>query len=277
MKRAKKFLKRILKIVRLEEMQILPGELAFFIVLTIFSILPLIGYVGSSFITDGLINSFKENLPTAVSTIFTSLMDIGDSGLFDLIFFVACAIYIASGGCNAMILTSNVIYKIKNKNVVRQKIKSLFMMFILVFLMLFIVLVPAFGELIIKSIQSHYPGPVIDGVYTVFSWLRYPLSFVLIFGGVKTLYTVAPDEKIPSKHTNFGAFVTTLSWIVITRVYSIYLNSINTYNLFYGSLANVVIMLFWLYLLTYVFTFGMALNADHYFESQKLSNKEENS
>ena len=51
MKRLKKWFKNIYKILRLEEMQILPGQLAFFLVVSVFAMLPLIALIGSSFVT----------------------------------------------------------------------------------------------------------------------------------------------------------------------------------------------------------------------------------
>ena len=273
MKKAKRMFNRLFKIIKLEEMRILPGQLAFFFVLSIFAIFPLLGFISSSFITQGLINSIEENLPTAVSTILKSLMDTKSSGL-NIIVFAVCSIYIASNGCGAMIITSNVIYKIKSDNVIKQKIKAILMTLILITLILFIVLVPAFGDLILATIEKHYPGRVIEAIIAGFQWLKYPLSFILIFLDVKILYTLAPDKRIASYYTNTGALFTTIAWILITRIYAIYLNNINTYNIFYGSLANVVIILFWIYLLAYAFTLGMALNSERYLECQK-SVKEE--
>ena len=147
------------------------------------------------------------------------------------------------------------------------------MTIVLIILIIFIVIVPAFGELIISLIAKNYPGRIISAISVGYTILKYPLSFLLIFIGLKILYTLAPDEKIPSYYNNYGTLFTTILWIIITRVYAIYLNNFNTYNLFYGSLANVVIMLFWIYLLAYVFTLGMAINSDQYFESKKVSSK----
>ena len=274
MKKAKRLFNRLFKIIKLEEMRILPGQLAFFIVLSIFAIFPLIGFIGSNFITQGLVNSIEETLPTAVSTVLKSLMDTQAGGL-NIVVFAICSIYLASNGCGAMIITSNVIYKIKSDNVVKQKIKAILMTLILITLIVFIVLVPAFGDLILATIQKHYPGRVINAIIAGFQWLKYPLSFILIFFDVKILYTLAPDKRIPSYYNNYGALFTTVAWILITRVYAIYLNNINTYNIFYGSLANVVIILFWIYLLAYAFTLGMAFNSERYLDSQKNVNNEE--
>jgi len=267
MKRLKKWLRKIYKILKLEEMQILPGQLAFFLVVSVFAMLPLIALISSGFITKEFANSLKD-LPIGVSSIFKSLLDTDSTG-YNIFLFVAISLFFSSSGCNAIIVTSDVIYKITEDNKVKQKIKSLFMTIILMLLIVFTAVIPAFGDLALSSIKAKYPGDVINLIIKIFDILKYPLSFLLIFVGVKIIYTMAPNETIKSKYMNKGAFFTTVAWIVITRVYAIYLNNINTYNIFYGSLANVVIVLFWFYLLSYVFTMGMAINADTYFEAKK--------
>lgn len=274
MKKARKMLNRIWKIFKLEEMRILPGQLAFFMVLSVFALFPIFGLLGSSFISNELINSMDHSLPAAVSSILKALMEVESSGLSIFIFLIF-SIYIASTGCEAIIITSNVIYKIKNNMSVKQTIKAILMTIVLISLILFIVLVPAFGELIINAISKDTPGKVIDTIHLIYDIFKYPLSFVLIFIDLKILYTMAPNAKIPSAYNNYGTLFTTVMWIIITRVYSIYLNHFNTYDIFYGSFGNVVIMLFWVYLLAYVFTMGMAINAENYFNSQESVNKKE--
>ena len=269
MKEAKKIGKRIFKITKLEEMRILPGQLAFFIVFSLITIFSIIGLIGSNFITHELVIIVEDSLPSAISTILKSILD-GETEEINIIIFVITSLYIASNGCGAMIITSNAIYKIKNDNIVKQKIKAIIMTVILISLILFIVMVPAFGELIINMIQNHFPGRLIDTIEVMFKWLKFPISFISIFVGVKLLYTLAPDKAIPSMYTTYGALFTTISWIIITKGYSIYLNNINTYNIYYGSLANIIILLFWVYLLAYVFTLGIALNAERYYDSKKV-------
>ena len=201
-------------------------------------------------------------------------MEVESSGL-SITLFIIFSIYIASTGCEAIIITSNVIYKIKNSMSVKQSIKAIFMTIILISLILFVVLVPAFGELIINAISKDTPGKVIDTIHLIYDVFKYPISFLLIFIDLKVLYTLAPNARIPSAYNNYGTLFTTIMWIIITRVYSVYLNNFNTYDIFYGSFGNVVIMLFWMYLLAYVFTMGLAINAEFYFKSQESVKKEE--
>ena len=274
MKKARRVINRIWKIFKLEEMRILPGQLAFFMVLSVFALFPIFGLLGSSFISNELINSMDHSLPAAVSSILKALMEVESSGL-SIFIFLAFSIYIASTGCEAIIITSNVIYKIKNDMSIKQTIKAIIMTIVLISLILFVVLVPAFGELIINAISKDSPGRVIDTIHLIYDILKYPLSFVLIFLDLKILYTMAPNASIPSVYNNYGTLFTTVMWIIITKVYSVYLNHFNTYDIFYGSFGNVVIMLFWVYLLAYVFTMGMAINAQYYFNSKESVKEKE--
>jgi len=67
----KKFLKKIFDIFMKPEMMILPGQLAFFIILAIFPLLTLIGYVGSniSLFSNTFISLINNILPADVANI----------------------------------------------------------------------------------------------------------------------------------------------------------------------------------------------------------------
>ncbi len=275
MKKVKNSISKIIKILNKEEMRILPGQLAFFIILSIFSIFPIIGLISSNFISTELVSNIEKTLPEGVYLILESLLDIKSSG--SIIIFVVVAIYFASDGCLSMIITSNYIYKIPNNSFLKQKIKSILMTILLIVLILFIVIVPAFGEVIINAIKSYFPGRIIDTIGIIYSYLKIPLSFLLIFAVIKILYTIAPDKKIKSSFNNVGTLFTTVLWILITKAYSLYLSINNTYSLFYGAFANIIILFFWIYLLAYIYTLGLALNYTNYSDSKKVSNKEHNS
>ena len=83
------------------------------------------------------------------------------------------------------------------------------------------------------------------------------------------IFTIAPDSPIPSKNMNKGALFTTLSWLLITSIYSIYVTNFADYSLFYGSLANIVILMIWIYILSYTLVIGIAINSDDYLEDKK--------
>ena len=111
MKKLKKWFKRIYKILKLEEMQILPGQLAFFLVVSVFAMLPLIALIGSGFVTREFAESLKD-LPVGVSSVFKDLLDTDSTG-YNVFLFLTISLFFSSSGCKSIIVTSNVIYKIK--------------------------------------------------------------------------------------------------------------------------------------------------------------------
>ena len=271
MKKARKIYHYVVKLISDDNMQILPGQLAFFMILSFFAIIPLIGLITSTFISTELIKSVESNLPNAVYQILEALLDVKSTG--SIILFVVISLYFASDGANALIITSNVIYKIPNNHFIKRKIKAIIMTIVLILLIVFVVIIPAFGDIIINLIKENYPGKIIDHIGTIYYYLKIPLSFILIFLMIKILYTIAPDKRIPSYYNNYVTLFTTISWIIVTRIYSWYLSVYNTYNLFYGSFANVVILFFWMYLLSFILTLGMAINSAYYNRCKILSNK----
>ena len=109
MKRLKTWSKKFIQILNHDEMKILPGQLAYFFVLAIFSMIALVGLIGSNFITTEIRESFNS-LPTAAQTLFNSLLDTEASGL-NIIVFIVVGLYVSSNGAAAIIITSNVIYE----------------------------------------------------------------------------------------------------------------------------------------------------------------------
>ena len=78
------------------------------------------------------------------------------------------------------------------------------------------------------------------------------------------MYIIAPDEEIPSKTTNKGAIFTTILWVISTEVFAYYIGKFSSYDLFYGSISNLLILFMWIYILSYIFIFGMIINASTY-------------
>ena len=139
------------------------------------------------------------------------------------------------------------------------------MTILLVLLFIFIIVVLAFGDKIVNYITSlSILENISYEIKIVYAILKWPIAFFIIFILIKVLYTIAPDKKIPSKYMNRGAFFTTVMWVIITVLYTFYINNYANYNLFYGSLSNIVIIMLWVYPLSFILVIGMAINNEHY-------------
>jgi membrane protein len=50
-------------------------------------------------------------------------------------------------------------------------------------------------------------------------------------------------------------------WMVITQFYSYWVGNIAHYDIIYGSISSIIILLIWMYFLAYIFVIGLVLNA----------------
>lgn len=257
----KEFWNNFWKVLRRPDMAILPGQLAFSFVLAIVPTITLISYVASllnlstDVIFQFMTNAFGEG--TANMLLNSNFETSG----FHLYALIIAGYYIASNGPAAIIISSNIIYGEKQSNFFQRRIKALIMTFFLVLLFIFMLIVPVFGDTIIRLVQHvDINSTFTDRITLIFNLLEGPFTWLIIYFFIKILYTIAPNKQVKSKSVGYGAVFTSLGWIIATSIYSFYINYYAHYSTFYGGLANIVILMLWFYLLAYIFTIGMALN-----------------
>ena len=131
------------------------------------------------------------------------------------------------------------------------------------------------GNIILKTlVQTEIIkglGLDIYGYYSIFKW---PAAFILLFVSLKTIYTIALDDKQPSKSMNKGALFSTILFLLVTALFSWYTTELVDYSLFYGSLSSFIVLLLWIYLLSYVVLLGIGINSKKYFEDNNIKNEQ---
>lgn len=244
------------------DMLILPGQLAFFFFLSVVPIITLISYGASylhlsiDFISNFLVKAFGHDIANLVIPIVSN-QNLSTGYLITL--FVGY--FIASNGAASIIVASNKIYGIKDSGFIKRRIKAIIMTLFIVLLFLFMLTVPLFGDKIINLVEYvNLNARITERIVLVFKVLKGPVSWFIIFLFIKILFTMAPDRKIPSSYVNYGAIFTSISWVLVTTIYSYYINNFARYDVFYGGLANIVILMLWVYLLAYIFVIGIGLN-----------------
>ena len=139
----KQFFLNVWDILGKPEMVILPGQLAFFVILSLVPIITIIGY-GASFFDisiDAVVNFLEENFSREVIKSIVPIIS-GDALDFKLLIMFGIMFYIASNGADSVIIASNEIYQIKQSSWLKRRFKAILLTFIIVTLMLFILLVP---------------------------------------------------------------------------------------------------------------------------------------
>lgn len=261
MKRVRKFIKNFINAITQPEMLILPGQLAFFFFLSVVPIITIISY-GATFLNLPMdfISAFIENAFGANTKELIMPMVTGASIDLRYIIFLTIGFIIASNGASSIIITSNTIYNIKDSGFIKRRLKALVMTIVIVLLFIFILIIPLFGDRILDMIKLvNFNSTVTNEIEIIFNVIRGPISWIVIFGFIKLIYILAPD-RIQSSYVNYGALFTTVGWIGSTLIYSYYINNFAHYDIFYGGLANIVVLMLWVYLLAFIFVIGMALN-----------------
>ena len=256
------FFKNFWEVINRPEMPILPGQLAFFFVLSVVPTVTLIAYGASAFhLSFDFISEFLGNVFSADIAKLLMPGIIGGGVGVRFVISLCVGFLIASNGASSIIVTSNSIYGIKNQNYIKRRIKALIMMLIIVILFVFILVVPIFGDKIVELVRyANLRADVTDQIIFVFKFLQGPVSWFIMFLFIKLLYTMAPDRKIDSNRVNYGATFTTALWVLTTSIYSYYITNFARYDVFYGGFSNIIILMLWVYLLAYIFVIGMALN-----------------
>lgn len=267
----KRYFKKLIKIIKKSEMRILPGNIAFFMVLSIFPIITLSGIFASMFHVslNSILSMMSDILPGQVYNLI--LPYVSGNGMDIHIGFSMLLGYIfASNGAHSIIVCSNTLYDIPHSNYLNRRIKALFLTIILVVLFVFTLIVLAFGNSILQFILSFdFFGSFGDKIYYLFLLLKWPTAIIFIFFMIKLIFTVSPDKTIKSSNTTKGAFFTTISWMISTFIYSYYVQHFSHYDIFYGSLANIIIMMIWVYILAYTLVVGIAINTQSYRDDSK--------
>ena len=277
--KAKKIINSFTDILKSPEMQILPGQIAFYLVMAIIPIATITAafasYITHSF---NFIDSVGAVLPPALTDILAYLSR--DMRFQGVAFVLAFYIIVGSNAPGSIIIASNILYDIKQPRYIKRKLKSFVMTIMIVMLLLFVILIPLFGDVIVRFIVRITHSSILDNYRLLYEFLKAFGSFIIMYFIIKMLYTYAPSKKIDRRTTVKGSLFTSIGWIIATYLYAFYITDIASYDVVYGNFANVLILLLWVYILAYLFVVGMALNVEDFhkqrmWEDEKKEEKED--
>lgn len=98
---------------------------------------------------------------------------------------------------------------------------------------------------------------------TVFEIVKWPLLAALVVGIVALLYWGTPNVKQPKfRWLSIGALVAILVAAVASVAFGFYVSNFGSYDETYGTLAGVIIFLFWVYIINLVLLFGAEVDAE---------------
>lgn len=252
------YIKKIIEIIKKPEMSILPGQIAFSMLISIVPIITIIGVCVSFFgiDMDYIVTMLNDIIPGEGAKLIAPALkgasiDFGLSVVFIWLF------YLGSNACNSIILISNQIYGINQSNWIKRRIKAIFMTIAIMLIFIVILVFQVFGDKLIGLLDflAFY-----DNIYSLFNIIKGPIVWIIMFIFLRAFYSIAPDRVRKKTHINTGTIFTSLGWIIVTYIYRFIALNNGNYNLFYGALSNIAFLMLWLYFMGFVFVIGLSLN-----------------
>ncbi len=257
-----KYFNETIKTLQKKEMAILPACIAYYIVLAIMPTITLLILISSKFSLsiDQVINLVRDFIPDETGKVIIDAIS-GKGFDTNLGIFIVFAIIFATNGTYSIILASNTLYKVKKTDVIKNRVKSIVLLVVIMILFMFLLVIPLFGETILNLIkEAKLLGNI--NILKIFKIMKWPTTFIIILFNIKLIYTIAPNKEVKSKDTTIGALFTTSLWVIFTIIFKYYIRYFARYDILYGNLSSIIISMIWIYLLAYIFVFGMALNAN---------------
>ncbi|MEM7140552.1 MAG: YihY/virulence factor BrkB family protein [Actinomycetota bacterium] len=252
----------------------LSAEIAFFALLGFFpTVIALAAALGSAdavvgentasdvetWLVDQMINVFggENTLESTVRELFT-----GGNGSA-LTFGLLIAFYAASRGFTAVVRALDVAYDhdhLRGWLSTRLVGFALTLVTVLVAAVVLVLIVvgPLFGE---GSEIADDLG-VAGWVGTLWTWLRWPVVFLVLVAWAATVYHVAPNHTSPWRTELPGAVIAAVWWSAVSLGFNTYLSVASSgANAIFGLLGGAISLLFWLYLMAMGLLLGAEVNS----------------
>ena len=101
---------------------------------------------------------------------------------------------------------------------------------------------------------------------TLWTWLRIPVAILLVALILALVYYLFPNNDQPFRLITPGAAIAVIVWILASLGFSFYVQNFGDYSATYGTLAAVIVLLFYFYISAAVLLFGAEVNSEIYRE-----------
>ncbi len=232
------------------------AQVAFFFMLSLVPTLLLIsqilfGILGSTL--EDAVGWIFRNAPGSLAETFKTLLEYRSAGLTNVIY-VFIAFWAASRAQFALTRINNYMNSegwSTGRGYWPERFRSVVNMF-------FTLLVIIAGLAIMANGGRVFEYLPVDP--KIWQTLRWPIAFILFFFMISFNYYRMPEGKVKYRETIPGSIFASIGLLIVTLVYDLLTSYILNYDIIYGSLSAIVIILFWFYFMAWVLFLGMLFN-----------------
>lgn len=233
----------------------MPPLLIFFF--TLIPYLPIEGiqaellYQLSLILPEGLFDRVASTITDVMSHKHSSLLSIG----------FATSIILAANGIHGLLQSFNsVSHSIEWRSLIHRYLLCLLLVIILYVLVVAILaLLIGYKFLIQLMISQNFMAETKLSLFA-FSLGRWLLLVFLTLLTLSLIYYLAPVKKQRINFLSIGSVISTLMIFGLSWAFQVYINNFNNYNILYGSIGTLLVLMLWIYANCVVILSGYAVN-----------------
>lgn len=170
------------------------------------------------------------------------------------------ALYSSSSGFHSAIKALNGAFEISDKrNWFVQRFVSIIGVVIFTFLIALSLIVLIFSDTINAAMkQSAFLSAFAEFLAPFYVKL---IVLIFLFILISIVYIIAVNRQLGFKDVMPGSIFTLILWIVISRLFNIYINNFSKLSTIYGSIGGIFILFYWINFISTAFLIGGQINA----------------
>ena len=243
------------------------AQLAFYFLLAVVPIVMIISQIIASMdivsmdrIVRIIDNYLGQNIPDALIGLLKTKTQTTSN-----IVFIVVALWAASRAQFSMIRITNYTMtdgKTTGAGYFRERLRSVVTMLFTVLIMIVTLIVLIFGPQLIKLIAMVFGDSTVanEAVAQVWYYARWAVAFILFLLVIGANYYMLPTTRIPFKKVIPGSIFASVGLVIISVLYAKYATNVANYDLIYGSLASVAMLMIWFYFVAWVLCLGVLFN-----------------
>ncbi len=170
------------------------------------------------------------------------------------------SVFSASSGFNYLIKGINKAFDIEDeRNFIKKRAISILLVFVFSILitasLILFIFCDAIEEVLIDFIGTG------DIIKYVFGMTGYIINAVALFIILIVIFKISVCKKIKFRCLAPGTLIVVFGWLMMSKIFNIYVNNFSKISVIYGSLGGVFILLVWLNILSVLILAGNQINA----------------
>jgi len=254
------FVKKVINKIIDDDLFLIANNLTYRLLFAIFPFMIFLMSLVGLFNIDSLAlkEGFFSTLPNVVYEFIGEVASVRSQTLLPVS--LALTVYVASNGTRAAIRGINTFYHLKkSRGFIREILVSLALVLFLGTAMAVSTSVLIFGTQLAAFLIPFYGRyPLTDILMSIAGVF---LSSLLIGIIILLVYKISINKKTAVKNLFPGTAFTLFVWIAASKLFNIFIENFTNFTRFYGGIAGIIVLLYWLNIISTSLLMGAEINA----------------